>query len=657
MSQQTRRLYIFGSYRLDTQERLLLRDGEPLPLTPKAFDVLVALVEEAGRLVEKGVLMKRLWPDSFVEEGSLAQNVSLLRKTLGESGTQKFIETVPRRGYRFVARVETLKPDGERVQQTDAAIETDLNQAAGTPASDAEASHLAETGLRDRSRSTGSMVRLPMRIVLLAGLALATVVLGLYFWTRNNRETLSDPAVKSIAVLPFNSLGGNSGDEYLGIGIADTLITRLSSIRMVTVRPTSAVLKYGASGQDPVEAGRDLNVDSVLEGSIQKLSDRIRVTVRLVDVKGGSLLWGEKFDQDFTHIFDVEDSISEKVAQALALNLSGEEQRRLKRRYTEDAEAYQLYLQGRYFWNKRTQDGFKRGIALFEQAVNKDSKYALAYAGLADSYIGFTFYNFAAPNEAMPKAKAAAIKAIEIDDSLAEAHASLGHARMHYDWNWLEAEKELKRSIALNPEYATAHEWYGFLLSATDRLDEAIEAMKRARELEPTSLVMNSFLGQTLYFARRYDEGLEQCQKTIEMDANFAVAHWHLGLVYEQKEMFDKAIAEFQKGVALSGSSPLIIAALGHGYAKAGKRNEAVAVIDKLKKLSSERYVSSYEVAAIYAALGEKEQAFQWLEKAYRERCFHLVFISVWPEFDSLRSDPRLQRLTQRMSANRIPSA
>jgi DNA-binding winged helix-turn-helix (wHTH) protein/tetratricopeptide (TPR) repeat protein len=577
MSRLTKHFYEFGPFRLDAKERLLLHDGEIVPLNPKAFDMLLALVENSGHLLEKKELMQRLWPDSFVEEGSLAQNISLLRKALGESESQKFIETVPRRGYRFVASVILSKP-----------------------------------------------------------------------------EQIADRTIKSIAVLPFKSLGVGGGDEYLGIGIAETLTTRLSSLKLLTVRPTSAVLKYASSEKETVVAGRELEVDTVLEGSIRRLGERVRVTARLVSVPDGSVIWAGKFDEDFTDIFNVEDSISGKVTEALALKLSGEEQKRLTKRYTDNAEAYQFYLKGRYFWNKRTEDGFNRGIAQFKQAVEKDSNYALAYAGLADSYIGLTFYNFAAPNETMPKAKEAAMNALAIDKALAEAHASLAHVLMNYDWNWSEAEKEFKLSIELDPDYETAHQWYAIhYLTATGRPEEALQEMKRALELESTSLVMNTFMGATLYFAGRYDEAIEQCHRTIEMDPNFAVAHWHLGLAYEQKGMFDDAIAEFQKATTLSGGSPLMKASLGNAYAKANRKDEAIMILDELKELSKQRYMSSYEAAAIYVALGDNEQAFQLLERAYKERCFHLVYLKVWPQFRVVCADPRFQDLVQRIGLSR----
>ncbi len=654
MALQAKQLYEFGHFRLDPQERLLLRDGEPVPLSPKAFDMLLALVENGGRLLEKEELMRRLWPDSFVEEGSLAQNVSLLRKALGESDDQKFIETVPRRGYRFIACVRGVQNDAEIIvrEHSRASIAGEGEQEPGISESYVESGQAgAEKALEPGRRANRILRQNRKRVVLIVSLALVVVVAAfLVSRVLNKNEQSAGQAIKSIAVLPFKSFGADGADEYLGVGIAETLTARLGSLKLLTVRPTSAVFKYADSQTETVAAGKELKVDSVLEGSIRRFGDRIRVTVRLVSVSDVSLLWADHFDENFTDIFKVEDSISTKVAAALALKLSGEDQRRLIKRYTDNAEAYQLYLKGRFFWNKRTGEGFRLGIAQFKQAVEKDPGYALAYAGLADSYTGLTFYNFAAPNETMPKAKEAATNALAIDSTLAEAHASLAHVTVNYDWEWADAEREFRLSIELKPDYATGHQWYAIhYLTPTGQFEEAIQEMKRALGLEPTSLVMNTFLGATLYFAGRYDDAIEQCRKTIEMDSNFAVAHWHLGLAYVQKGMFDDAIAEFQKAIALSGNSPLMIAALGHAYARAGKRNEANGILDELQKLSAVRYVSSYELAAIYVALGEREQAFQRLERAYKERSFHLINLKVRPEFAPLRPDPRFRDLVRRI--------
>ena len=656
MTQQTKHLYEFDPFRLDANERLLLRDGEIVPLTPKAFDLLQALVENSGHLLDKDKLMRRLWPDSFVEDGSLAQNVSLLRKALGESDGQRFIETVPRRGYRFVASVRQLSEQDDLIGEHPETIFAEAEQEPGIPGKFPELDQVDEAGTLAVSSRVSSMFRKkPGLAILTASLALAIAAGALlYFVYLRQPEQTPIQRINSIAVLPFKSLGVDGADEYLGIGIAETLTTRLSTLKQLTVRPTSAVLKYAASDKETVIAGRELGVETVLEGSIRRMGERVRATARLVRVSDGSLLWADKFDESFTDIFKVEDSISGKVADALALKLSGEEQTRLTKRYTDNAEAYQLYLKGRYFWNKRTEEGFNRGIAQFTQAVEKDSNYALAYAGLADSYIGLTFYNLAAPDETMPKAKEAAMNALAIDNALAEAHASLAHVLVNYDWNWPEAEREFKLSIELDPDYATAHQWYAIhYLTATGRLDEALEEMKRALELEPASLVMNAFMGAALYYSGRYDDAIEQCRKTIEMDPNFVVAHLYLGLAYEQSRMFDDAISEFRKAISLSPGSPLMKSALGHAYAQSNNRAGATTILVELRELSKQRYVSSYEVAAIYVALGETEQAFKLLERAYQEHSFHLVYLTEWPQFGSVRTDPRFKDLVRRIGLAR----
>jgi TolB-like protein/DNA-binding winged helix-turn-helix (wHTH) protein/Flp pilus assembly protein TadD len=651
MSQTTKHFYQFGVFRLDADERLLLRDDEIIPLTPKAFDMLLALVENRGHLLKKDELMTRLWPDSYVEEGSLAQNVSLLRKALGETESQKFIETVPRRGYRFIAGVKEVAGEADLIvrehSRTTVVIEA---MEAGELEQNVQTDYVVDHPRPGANDHTAVMPkRRRVALIAAAALAVAIAVFAYVFITRKPERTAS-PAINSIAVLPFKSLSQDDSDDYLGIGIAETLTTRLSSLKLLSVRSTGTVFQYAAAEKETTAVGRELDVDTVLEGSIRRVGERLRVTARLVSVRDGSLLWADKFDENFTDIFRVEDSISEKVAEALSLKLSGEDQQRLTKRYTDNAEAYALYLKGRFFWNKRTHDGFNRGIDYFKQAVEREPRYALAYAGLSDSYQGLTFYNFASPNDTMPQAKEAALSALAIDNNLAEAHASLAHVLVNYDWKLAESEKEFKRSIELKPDYATAHEWYAIhTLTALGRWDEALREMKKAVELEPTSLVMNSFMGATLFYAGRYDEAIDECYKAIELDPNFAVAHWHLGLAYEQKGLFAEAISEFQKAVALSGGSPLMKAALAHAYAQSNRKAEATKIVNELSELSKQRYVSSYEVAAVYVALGDKEQAFRLLERAYNEHCFHLVFLNVWPQFVPLRTDPRFQDLRRRI--------
>lgn len=604
--------YAFGPFLLDTRERRLLRDGVAVPLTLKAFDLLQVLVQNQGHLVSKDELMRRVWPDAVVEENNLTVTISALRKALDEGPTDRqYIETVPRRGYRFVA-------DFRSPQQPRAPLET------------APGSRTA----RAKTLTLGAIV--------LAGLVVAASVA----WWR--RAPGSHAPVRSMAVLPFRSLT-NDG-EYLGLGMADALITRLGATRQLPVRSTGAVQRYAAAGLDPVVAGRELQVDAVLEGSIQTAGDRLRTTVRLVQVRDGSTLWSGTFDERLTDIFAVQDQVSQRVADALALQLTDAQRSLLTRREASDSEAYQLYLRGRFFWNKRSREGFERGAAYFRQAVEKDPSYALAYAGLADSHIGTAFYHYAAPQAAMPLARTAARKALEIDPSLAEAHASLAHLKANYEWDWSESERLSRKAIALQPAYATAHQWFGIhCLAPMGRLEEAIAETRSARQLDPLSAVFNAFVGATLFSARRYDEAVEEFRRTIEIHPDFGVAHWYLGRAYLQTGRHQEALAELRQAVTLSGGSPLMKGTLGVGYAVAGDHAAAKETLTELERLRAGSYASALDIADIHAALGHREQAFRWLGQAEAERSFHLVYLKVWPELDPLRGDPRFAALVLRL--------
>lgn len=584
MSEQVSCFYKFGPFRIDAARRLLLRGEEVVPLAPKVFDTLLALVESGGREISKDDLMKRVWPDSFVEEGNLTINIFTLRKALGERPNEhQYIVTIPGRGYRFVATV--------------------------TKVADVSA----------------------------GGLAQAPATIGL-------RE---EAPAGSCAVLPFKSLSSNGDDQYLGLGMTDALITRLSNIHQIVVRPTSAVRKYAETEQDPVAAGRELRVQSVLEGSIRRAGDRIRVTAQLVSVRDGVPLWADKFDVSFTDIFAVEDLISEQLTKALTLKLTGNEKKLLMKRYTDNTEAYEAYLRGRFYTTKWTL-GFKNEVEYFNQAIEIDPAFALAYAGLAD-----TFYRastvFLPPHEAMPKAKEAAMKAIELDDTLAEAHASLGVAREYCDWDWTEAEKEFRRAIELNPNYATGRLWYGLYLTEMGRLDESIAELERAQQLDPLSFEINAFLALPFYCARRYDRAIEQLEKTFEIDPIYLQADYFLGWAYEQKGELAQAVAQYQKIVELIPHFPMGLAALGHAYAVWGKKDEARKMLEQLNERSSHVYVSPYDVALVYIGLGEIDRAFELLEEAYEEKSVWLVRLNVDLRLDPLRSDPRFRDLARRV--------
>lgn len=641
--------YEFGPFRVDPVRRILLRDSGPVALSPKAFEMLLALVENGGEVLEKDELMQRVWPDQFVEEANLTVNMSQLRKALGERPDEhRYIVTIPGRGYRFVASVRKVKGEA-----ADLAAEKRAHSVA-VEEKEASAQYEAEQSFEQEARSLISSRQKkikwrPSRTSLALGLALTALALALpYFWFWRGQKEIK-PRPRSMAVLPFEQLGAEAGDEYFGIGIADVLITRLSNIHQIVVRPTSAVLKYTEQAQDPVAAGRELKVDSVLEGSVHRAGEQIRVTVRLVSVRDGALLWAEKFDAKFTDIFRVQDSISEQVARALTLELTGEEQTRLIKRYTDNTEAYQAYLKGRYFLNRRTEEDFEKGIKYFQQAIDLDPNYALAYAGLADSYALLVVFGVLPPREAMPKAKTAALKALEIDPNLAEAHTSLAHVKHCYEWDFAGAEEEYKRAIELNPNYAIAYHWYGLYLARMGRFDEAVGEMERSQEIDPFSLANGANLGWTFYAARRYDQAIEQLNRTLEMDPNFARARLYLGRAFVQKGMYAEAIAEFQKAMTLSGGSPIVLAALGHVYGVLGKRDEAQKVLDQLRERANREYISPYEIARVCISLGDKDQAFTWLEQAYEDREERVVLLKVDPLLDSLRPDPRFADLLRRV--------
>ncbi len=480
-------------------------------------------------------------------------------------------------------------------------------------------------------------------------IAVSLVGLALAIYSSRREQPLPATAIKSIAVLPFKPLIAESRDEALELGMADTLINKLSNIRQVTVRPLSAVRQYTGVEQDAVAAGREQRVDAVLEGNIQRSGDKVRVTVRLVRVGDSAGIWTDQFDAPLTDIFAVQDSISERVASALAVKLSSEEKGLLTKRNTQNPEAYRLYLLGRYQLNKSTDDGIRKALEKFRQAIDSDPNFALAHVGLADAYIAQGAFDALPPKESFPKAKQAALQALQLDEHLAEAHVSLANARFLYDWDWAGAEDEFKRAIAINPGYSDAHQMYGYYLSSKGRSDEALREMQRAQELDPLSLPKITAVGEVLYMARRYDEAIAAYGKTLEMDPNNGFAYWALGRAYLEKGMYAEAIAAFQKAITLSGDSPDESASLGCAYALSGRKAEARKIIGDLREQSKKRYIAPSVIAAIYAALGEKDEGFVWLDKAYEEHDFILVLLKVEPMFEKLRSDPRFTVLLKRV--------
>ena len=641
MSEQTSDYYEFGRFRVKSDERVLKRGEDLVPLTPKAFDILLTLLENDGRIVNKDDLMKKVWPNTFVEEGNLTQNVSLLRKALGESANgPQFIETVPRRGYRFVAPVSRIAENGQHhIVENAAKLPTLLP----TNTQPTQASSKAERSIPDSGRSTFLSRRLPA--VALTFAIVLVAVAGVAYLSARNKAGASPSAIQSIAVLPFVDDSVDGDAEFLDDEIAASLVNSLTKLPKLRVVPRSVMVTYKGRNVDPRQVGQELNVRAVVTGRVHRRGDTISIQADLIDLDSVSQIWGQHYERRLSDILLVQEEISRDIFENLRLKLNVEEQKQL--------EAYRLYLKGRNAWNKRTREGMQQGIDFFQQAINADPNYAAAYAGLADCYNMQVIYGVDSPRDGFPKAKAAAVKALEMDDTLAEAHTSLAFIKFRWDRDRVEAEREFLLAIKHKSTYAPAHQWYSSYLVALERFDEAIAEAKRTAELEPLSFTGSSHLGWILYLSGRNDEAIAQCTKILNLDPNSFPARRYLGLAYEQKGMYAQAIVEFQKGVKISGS-PLMLALLGHAYAVSGKTKEAQQVLSDLHDLSesreveSRRYVSPYTVAAIHAGLGDKEQAFKWLEQANEERDVWLMNLKVDPVFAKLRSDKRFQDLLAR---------
>jgi eukaryotic-like serine/threonine-protein kinase len=483
---------------------------------------------------------------------------------------------------------------------------------------------------------------------LLALVLSAALGLWLYFRASNSGTTID-----SIAVLPFVNQTQDPETEYLSDGLTESIINSLTQLPDLRVIARSFVFRYKGKETDPIAIGNALGVRAVLMGRVTQRGDDLTVSVELVDVNDNKQLWGEHYKRKVSDLLAVQRDIAQEISSNLRTKISGEVHNRVTKRYTENAEAYQLYLKGRYFWNKRTGEGLKESIKYFNQAIERDPNYALAYAGLADAYVLFSGYAVSTPQDSYPKAKAAARRALELDDTLAEAHAALGLEMFAYEWNAAEASREFRRAIELNPNYATAHHWYGNqILLYTGRFDEAIAEMKRAQELDPLSLIVNADLGDTYFYARQYDKAIEQLRKTIEMDQSFYYAHYELGMAYEMKGSFQEAIAEYQRARQLN-NDPRVLALLGHAYAASGRRDEALKILGQLKETASQQYVPAYNFVIVYAGLGERDQAFQWLEQSYQDHASRMTILQVDPFLDPLRSDPRFANLVSRVNLQR----
>lgn len=457
---------------------------------------------------------------------------------------------------------------------------------------------------------------------------------------------------KSIAVLPFVNMSADREDEYFSDGITEELINALSKLEGLRVAARTSSFVFKGKTEDISKIGQQLHVSTVLEGSVRRAGNKLRITAQLINVTDGFHLWSETYEREMQDIFDIQSDVAQQIADALKAKLSPSEKKRIEKKPTVNLDAYTFYLQGRYFWNKRTEEGFRKAIEYFELAIQKDSNYAAAYAGVADCYNLLSAYSLMSPEESVIKSKAAALKALEIDNTLAEGHEALAHVGMLYEWNWSDVEREFKQAIALNPDYATAHQRYAIYLTAQGRMDEAIEEIKRAQELEPLSLIINTDVGLIAYLKGDYSRAIEECRKTLALDSDFTVAHFALGMIYEQLGKFTEAIAAFQNAVNLAKGNSIYLSALGHAYAAAGRRSEADRVLAELMSMSKQRYVSPYGIATVYTGMAEKERAIAWLQKASQDRSVWLIHlhIKVDPRLNGLRSDPRFIGLLKKMA-------
>jgi TolB-like protein/DNA-binding winged helix-turn-helix (wHTH) protein/tetratricopeptide (TPR) repeat protein len=628
MRLQTRANFEFGCFQLNPAERLLLRDQAPVHLPPKAFDALLVLVENRGRLLGKDELLTQVWPGTFVEEANLAQHISILRKALrdGEGGVQ-YIETVPRHGYRFIAEVREARGT---------ALDAD---ALSNPAP-------AETVL---SGSWWHGTRYQIAAVVMAAL----LTMAAYF-VRQRFAPRTHPSGERVmlAVLPFLNFSGDANQEYFNDGLTEEMIAQLGSVdpqRLGVIARTSA-MKYKNTRKDVQEIGRELGVDYVLEGSLRRAGDRVRVTAQLIQVRDQTHLWAESYERDAHDTLDLEIVIANAIADRVERGLPLPHSLVHRTARPVNPEAYDLYLKGRYYWNQRTPAGFLKAIQSFKQAIEKDPNYAPAYVGLADCYILLGPNDVQPAKAVYPLAKAAARKALELDNGLAEAHASLGFVTLLYDWDPAQAEKEFRRAIELDPNYSTAHHWYAYDLAAMKRSDQSVAEIRRALELDPLSSIVNTDVGQILFLVRHTDEAIAQCQKTIELDPQFTQAYWYLGLLYEQEGKFDQAFDAFLK--ATPGPSDSVQGkATRAAYRNSGIKGywrERLALLDRQSKT---QYISPFTFAVSYARMGDSERAVENLEKAFAERYPSMVFVSIEPVFDNLHSDRRFQQLVKRIAA------
>ncbi len=607
----------FGIFQLDLKARELHKAGVKVKLQEQPFRVLALLVDRAGQVVTREELRQRVWPtDAYVAfDQGLNNAIKKVRDALGDSAdSPRFIETLARHGYRFVAPVGAVpqRPSEPQVRF-------------GLPT---------------------------LRKPALIGTASACLLAALAYWAWHGSTMRAQPPTEKVilAVLPFDNLSRDPDQEFFSDGLTEEMIAQLGKLNpeRLTVISRGSVARYKDSRLAANQIGRELHADYLVQGSVRRAADRVRITVQLIQVRDQTDLWAESYDRELKDILTLQDSVSRTIAKQIHITLTPDQQTRLPARANLDPGAYEAYLKGRYYWNKRTGDGLQKALIYFQQAINKDPTYGAAYSGLADCNSGLAWHGFKSPAEALPKANAAALKAIEIDPQSAEAHASLGLVLTHR-WDWAGAEAEFKHALRLDSRYANAHHWYGDYLSIMGRHDEALLEARQALELDPLNLMIGTWVGRRYYLARKYDLAIEQGRNTVELDANFAAAHLLLGENYVQVGLHEQGLAELQSAASLSGNSPLYVAQVAVAYASAGRKTEALQIVAQLQTISTTRYVSPYGLAQIYAALSDREQTFKGLQIAYDDRAVWMSYLAVDPVFDNFRPDQRFQDLLRRV--------
>jgi DNA-binding winged helix-turn-helix (wHTH) protein/TolB-like protein/Tfp pilus assembly protein PilF len=610
-------VHAFGPFRVDVARHQLFREGEPVAVTPKAIHLLAALIERRGQVVEKEELMRLLWPDTIVEEANLTVTMSTLRRALGESpADNRFIVTVPGRGYRFVAHVDVETP----------AQPAPPVAAAAPPPSPAPR---------------------PLPATPIAIVALVAAVSAAVWWSTARSTNRAAPVVRSIAVLPFRPVVQGTIDELTQMGTLDTLVTRLSRLPQIVVRPTSATRRYWQADVDPIAAGRDLQVESVLDGTFQRAGDRVRITVRLIRVPDGAPIWSDTIDEQLTDLFTLQDAVSARVASALVPRLSEPDRAQLAKRYTTNHDAYQAYVTGRSHADQFTRNGSLAAIADFKQAIALDPDYALAWAGLADAYIWFCI-DQASPREMLPQAEAAAERAVALDNGLGDAHGSLATIRYRFHYDWLGADAEFRRALAISANDPFLHQKYGWYLSMLGRLGEARTHFDLAQQLNPLSVVMQADTGVPDYAAGRYDAAMAVARRTVDGHPRFATGYFVLGLGLMGAGRLTEALDALNRAQALD-DTPEVIAHAAIIQARLHAPADARRAIALLQERSSRRYVSPATIGLIYAALGERDAAFEWLAKGYEDRSWWMIFMRFDARFDNLRGDPRFLALERQV--------